>query len=69
MSDMFLSDEELFALTKRHHTPARVKMLNKMGIQHKIRADNTVAVLRSHVERVFGEKPKVEAGNWKPSWI
>ncbi|PMS14135.1 DUF4224 domain-containing protein [Trinickia caryophylli] len=29
-----------------------------MGVHHKVRPDGSIAVLRAHVERLFGEKPK-----------
>lgn len=67
---MFLDDEDLTELTRKRQNAARIRVLNAMGVQHKIRPDGTIAVLRAHVERVFGEKATKQAAesSWKPSW-
>lgn len=52
---MFLSDDEIEELTKRQRRPAQARVLAFMGIEHKLRPDGSVAVLRSHVERVLGD--------------
>lgn len=51
---MFLTPEELIDLTHAKRTGTQVRALQMMGIEHKIRPDGTVAVLRAHVEAVFG---------------
>jgi hypothetical protein len=51
---MFLTDDELVQLTRRKRPSAQAVALLGMGIEHKLRPDGTVAVLRAHVERVFG---------------
>lgn len=53
-SDMFLAPIEIAGLTHRVRRAAQVRMLRHMGIQHKVRADGTVAVLREHVNSEFG---------------
>lgn len=70
MSDsMFLTDDELTGLTGKRRQSARIKVLNGMGVQHKMRPDGSVAVLRAHVERLFGEKGgKSKIAEWQPSW-
>lgn len=70
MSDsMFLTDDELTGLTGKRRQSARIRVLNGMGIQHKIRPDGSVAVLRTHVERLFGEKTaKSKMDAWQPAW-
>jgi hypothetical protein len=50
----FLTPAEVFELTHKQRAAAQAKVLNAMGITHKIRPDNTVLVLRSHVETVLG---------------
>lgn len=52
---MFLNDDELVALTKRTRSDAQIRALRFMGIEHKIRPDGSVAVLRAHVETTFGQ--------------
>lgn len=52
---MFLTDDEVHDLTKRSRPSAQSRALKSMGIEHKIRPDGSIAVLRSHVERVMGE--------------
>lgn len=52
---MFLSDEEIAELTQRHRKPAQVRVLTFMGIDHRLRPDGSVAVLKAHVERLLGE--------------
>lgn len=51
---MFLTQEELTALTGRKKRPAQVMALRHMGIEHRVRPDGSVVVLRSHVERLLG---------------
>lgn len=67
---MFLDDEELTELTAKRQNAARVRVLNSMGVQHKIRPDGSIAVLRAHVERLFGEKSasKSKVNEWQPAW-
>ncbi len=51
---MFLRNEEVVALTNRRRSAAQVRALRTMGIEHRIRPDGTVAILRSHVEYLLG---------------
>lgn len=50
----FLSEEELVELTKKKRRPSQITVLRFMGIEHKIRPDGSVAVMRAHAEREFG---------------
>lgn len=68
MITMFLTDDDLTELTGKRQNAARIRVLIAMGVQHKIRPDGSIAVLRAHVERLFGEKPKSEPEVWKPAW-
>jgi acyl-[acyl carrier protein]--UDP-N-acetylglucosamine O-acyltransferase len=66
---MFLTEDDLTELTGKRQNAARIRVLNSMGIQHKMRPDGSLAVLRSHVERLFGEKPtREEKPQWTPPW-
>lgn len=54
---MFLTAEDIATLTGRQRSDAQVRMLKFMGVEHRIRADGKVVVLRAHVESVFGIVP------------
>lgn len=51
---MFLNKEELIELTARQRRDCQVKMLRGMGVEHRVRADGSIAVLTTHVEQMFG---------------
>lgn len=53
MTDTFLSAQEIQTLTDRKVRPAQVKVLKAMGIEHKVRPDGSVAILRAHIIKVF----------------
>ena len=53
VSETFLSVEEVQSLTNRKVRPAQVKALRAMGIEHKVRPDGSVAILRAHITKVF----------------
>lgn len=55
--DMFLTAEEMIEMTGRQRSDAQVRVLKFMGIEHRIRPDGKVVVLRAHVESVFGIAP------------
>jgi len=66
---MFLTREELIALTGRTRRDAQVTALRQMRIEHKIRPDGTPAVLRSHVEAQLGGKDYTEkTKDIEPDW-
>lgn len=52
---MFLDSDEVAQLTGKRRRDAQVRALRFMGIEHKIRPDGSVAVLRAHVEKQLGE--------------
>lgn len=70
MEGMFLDDDELRSMTHRVQRSAQAKMLRSMGIAFKQRADGTLAVLRSHVEKEFGvgDERKPRAKEFQPNW-
>jgi hypothetical protein len=51
---MFLTADELKEMTKRTQYRAQVQVLRSLGIEHKIRPDGSVLVLRAHVEKQLG---------------
>lgn len=69
-SMIFLNEDELIELTKRVRYSAQIRALRFMGIDYKVRPDGSVAVLRSHVDGIFGgianENKPVQAH--EPNW-
>lgn len=64
-----LSPEELRELTHRQMPTAQVRALRAMGIEHKIRPDGSVAVLRSHLDAQMGApKDTRQPAEWEPNW-
>ncbi len=57
MSSTFLDSTEMAELTGRVRSDAQVRALRHMGIEHRVRPDGKVVVLRSHVEQVLGVAP------------
>ncbi|GMG89620.1 hypothetical protein Cmtc_18990 [Cupriavidus sp. TKC] len=64
-----LSPDELKELTHKSRSSAQVRALRSMGIEHKVRPDGSVAVLRAHVDAQMGA-PKAGAKlvSWEPNW-
>jgi hypothetical protein len=68
-SPMFLTREEIHALTTRVQYSAQIKALRAMGIEHRVRPDGSLAVLRSHIEQLFGGMSKTRNDPVKePNW-
>ena len=67
---MFLTDDELFGLTGAKRRERRGRVLRTMGIEHRVRPDGHVIVLRSHVETLLGGTPGaiVAAPAPEPDW-
>jgi hypothetical protein len=68
---MILTSDELVELTERRRSSSQVKVLRFMGIEHRVRPDGSVAVLRAHVEATMGgggatveKKQKPFEPNW-----
>lgn len=66
MSELFLTDNEVRELTRRERYSAQVRALRRMGIDHRIRPDGSVLVLRSHVESLFSGH--VASNDQEPNW-
>lgn len=67
---MFLDPDQLIELTRRRRRAAQLLQLRAMGIEHRVRADGTLAVLTAHVEQMFGmvAPTKRKAQNVEPNW-
>lgn len=66
---MFLTREEVAALTARVQHSAQRKVLNIMGIEYRMRPDGSIVVLRTHVEQVLGGFPTSRKGTViEPNW-
>lgn len=66
---VFLARDELAALTRRRNGPAQVRVLRHLGIEHKIRPDGSVVVLRAHVEAALGgQSAGKEKDTLEPNW-
>ncbi|CAJ0895800.1 DUF4224 domain-containing protein [Ralstonia flatus] len=66
---MFLTKAELAFLTGRHQRRSQAQALRTMGIQHCIRPDGHIVVLRRHVELLFGgETARRTAVEPTPNW-
>jgi hypothetical protein len=69
---MFLTADELIELTGRRRHDAQALALRSMGIEHRLRPDGTVVVLRAHVEQLLGvvaaREPSSAHGTEEPDW-
>ena len=67
---MFLDTDELAELTGRRRNAAQARALRAMGIEHRLRPDGSIAVLRAHIEKLFGVSTKAERPpqNTEPDW-
>ncbi|WP_454825917.1 DUF4224 domain-containing protein [Paraburkholderia xenovorans] len=66
---MFLTNKELVELTDRRHRACQAQVLRALGIDHKVRPDGRVIVLRRHVEQQFGVSAERGKGRvTEPDW-
>lgn len=70
VTDTFLSFEEVHALTHRKVRSAQVRALKTMGIEHRVRPDGSVAILRAHITKVFdgSTEAKKQTKHAEPNW-
>lgn len=54
---MFLTADELEALTGRKVRRCQRQVLSHLGIEHRVRPDGSLVVLRAHVEQSLGATP------------
>ena len=66
---MILTHNELVELTGRRVKTAQVRVLRFMGIEHKLRPDGSVAVLRAHVDQAMGAHDNTKRPvDFEPNW-
>lgn len=67
---MILSQQDLIELTSRTRSDAQVRALRFMGIDHRLRPDGSVAVSRTHVERILSGQPTdiLKKDSVEPNW-
>lgn len=53
-SSTFLSEDEIVDLTSKRRKSSQAVALRFMGIEHRIRPDGSLAILRSHIEQTLG---------------
>ncbi|MFM0435949.1 DUF4224 domain-containing protein [Paraburkholderia strydomiana] len=68
IGSMFLSPNELVELTGRRKRDSQAQTLRAMGIEHKVRADGKVVVLRRHVEQELGAHGRAAEVEAMPDW-
>lgn len=51
---MFLTPDEIAALTGKQRPAAQIRALRSMGVDHRVRPDGRPVVLRAHVEALLG---------------
>jgi hypothetical protein len=69
MAAVFLSDDEIAALTQKKRHSTQQKILNALGVSHKVRPNGTLVVLRSHVEKLLGGNVSAPAKKEpEPNW-
>jgi hypothetical protein len=67
---MFLTPEQIEALTGKQRRDAQVRALRHMGIEHRVRADGSVVVLETHVNKLLGGEIEkaVRVKRSEPNW-
>jgi hypothetical protein len=71
MAEIFLTREEVAQLTNRLRPAAQARVLRFMGVEHRIRPDRSLAVMRAHVEKLFCGEPSAasaKAKSFEPNW-
>lgn len=69
MAAVFLNEEEIELLTEKKRHSTQQKILNALGVTHKVRPNGSLVVLRSHVERVLGgHVPTPVKKEPEPNW-
>lgn len=68
MPGIILDPDEIKEITNRTRVHAQARMLRAMGIAHKPRADGSLVVLRSHVEKLLGGSVESKGKAIEPDW-
>lgn len=65
----YLNKSEVRDLTGAVWLSAQIRALNHMQIEHRVRPNGTVAVLRSHVDRLLDPAPGSKVSDpSEPDW-
>lgn len=67
-SGLFLTDAELYELTRKRRKDCQVKSLNCLGIKFRERYDGSLVVLREHVQMELGSRKESVAVKFKPNF-
>lgn len=59
---MVLAPDELVALTAKERRSAQRRVLEALGIPHKVRPDGSLVVLRVAVDRYYAHAKMIEHG-------
>lgn len=66
---MFLTRDKRTHLTGRRQRGSQAQVLRMMGIEHRVRPDGHIIVLRRHVAKLFGaETENRSASEPMPNW-
>lgn len=65
---MICTEADLYAITHKRRPSAQAKALRAMGIEHRQRTDNTVLVLKSHVEHLLNPGQRTTVKRREPNW-
>ncbi len=69
MTTIFLTPDEIAALTGKVRSQAQQIVLRTMGVQFMVRPDGKIIVSRSHVEKQLdGEVAVVTVKDAEPNW-
>lgn len=68
MSSPFLSFDDLSALTGKKLHSAQRRVLNYMGIPHRVRPDGSLVVLWSHVDAYVINPASAATKQPEPNW-
>lgn len=66
---MFLTEQDICDLTDKERHDAQARALRYLGIDFRPRADGSLVVLKSHVEKMLGgmEEKKIRVKT-EPNW-
>lgn len=65
---MLLTDKEIQDLTRKKNRPAQSSALRSMRIEHTMRPDGSIVVLRDHVNIRLGGVQKTYIKEPEPNW-